>query len=362
MSILRPCEECGVPLVVRDEYLWLDNGDIVHKRDQRDRIIFCECENLDPLFAGIENIIGSSIEHIVLDCIRRTYRSYCKLFLPGNVDDMVRKGQIDAKSLDDGFMELAIPMGVGRFRFVDMRLKWDDGDFYTVSISEPHSLLMCAACHCGAMEAILGCDQWIEYAEVEPGIFNLTAFPSPHPQALKGRLRLERYAHSKGDLELERCKTCGAPKALSENRWYLDRGIIVNQITKRRMAVMGPSQIDPIFQELEYELGDTIPRVVVEAQRRFTLNGFYTMSDYPNVEEFRAGLALRGLGNLRKLEIKRTGMRMRMENVVLPLMIVGMMQGIFDAALNTDSTVDWECSPEGDLELEVKPAMHKVAL
>jgi hypothetical protein len=362
MSILKPCEECGVPRVITNEYIWMDNGDIVQKRDQRDRIILTECENLDPLFLGIENIVGSPIEHIVMDCIRRTYRSYCKLFLPSDVDEMVRKGHLDARSLDDGFVELAIPMGVGRFEFVDMRLKWDENDFYTVSISEPNSLLMCAACHCGAMEAILGYDQWVEYMEARPGVYNLTTFPSPHPEGLKGRMRWERYSHGKGDLELQRCKTCGGPKALSENHWYLDRGVVVNAKTKRRMAVMGPNQIDPIFRELELELGEDIPRIVVEAQRRFTMNGFYTMGDYANVEEFRAGLALRGLGNLKELEIKRTGVRMRMDNAVLQLMIVGMMQGIFDAALKTDSTVDWESSPDGRLELEIKPAMLKVPL
>jgi len=346
--------------VITKEYIWLDNGDIVQKRNQSDRIIFTECENLDPLFQGIENIVGSPIEHIIMDCIRRTYRSYCKLFLPSDVSEMVRRGQLGAQSLDDGFVELAIPMGVGRFEFVDMRLKWDEKDFYTVSISEPNSLLMSAACHCGAMEAILGYDQWVEYTEAGPGVYYLRAFPSSHPEELKGRMRWERYSHSQGNLELERCATCGGPKDLSENHWYLDRGIVVNGKTKRRMAVMGPNQIDPIFRELELELGDAIPRVVVEAQRRFTMNGFYEMNEYAGFEEFRAGLALRGLGNLKELEIKRTGLRMRMDNTVLQLMIVGMMQGIFDAALGTDSIVDWESSSDGSLQLEVKPVMHKV--
>ncbi len=360
MSIMTPCEECGVPRVITKEYLWLDNGDIVQKRNQSDRIIFTECENLDPLFQGIENIVGSPIEHIIMDCIRRTYRSYCKLFLPSNVSEMVKREQLDAKSLDDGFVELSIPMGVGRFEFVDMRLKWDEKDSYTVSISEPHSLLMCAACHCGAMEAILGYDQWVEYTEMGPGVYNLRVFPSSHPEELKGRMRWEQYTHSEGGLELERCATCGGPRALSENYWYLDRGVVVNGTTKRRMAVMGPNQIDPIFRELEQELGEAVPRMVVEAQRRFTMSGFYEMNEYAGFEEFRAGLALRGLGKLKELEIKRTSLRMRMDNTVLQLIIVGMMQGIFDAALGTESTVDWESSPDGSLQLEVKPVMHKV--
>ena len=360
MSTLKPCVECGVPRVIAEEYLWLDNGDIVQKRDQRDRIIFSECENLDPLFAGIEKILGTPIEHIIIDCIRRTYRSYCRLFLPSNVDEMVREKKLDARSLDDGLAKLAIPMGVGKFEFVDKRIEGDDDDFYTCSVSEPNSLLMCAACHCGAMEAILGRDQGIEYSETAPDVYNLKAFPSPHPEALKGRMRIERYDHAAGDLELERCATCGGPKALSDNRWYLKRGVVVNRTTKRRMAVMGPNQIDPIFRELELELGETIPRVVVEAQRRFTKNGFYAMDDYSDTDEFRKGLALRGLGNLKELEIKRTGLRMRLENAVLHLMLVGMMQGIFDAALDLDSTVDWEISRRGDLDIEVKPVTFQV--
>lgn len=362
MSILQPCEECGVPRVVKNEYIWLDNGDIVHKRDPRDRIIFCECENLDPLFRGIESIIGSPIEHVIIDCIRRTYRSYCKLFLPGDVSELVRKRQMDARVLDDGFVELAIPMGVGKFAFVDMRLEWSESDYYTVSISEPNSLLMCAACHCGAMEAILGYDQWVEYSQLEPGVYRLTAFPSPHPKELKGRMRWKHYSHRKGDLELERCATCGAPAALSENRWHLDRGIIVNKVTQRRMAVMGPNQIDPIFRELELAFGEDIPRVVVEAQRRFTCEGFYTMGEYASMEAFRTGLAMRGLGNLKELEINRSGVNMRVENAVLHLMIAGMMQGIFDAALHTDSTIDWESSPDGSLDLEIKTVKHQVSL
>jgi hypothetical protein len=362
MGALEPCEECGVPQVIGDEYIWLNNGDIVQKRDQRDRIIFSECENLDPLFRGIEELLGMPIEHIIIDCIRRTYRSYCKLFLPENIDELVANKQVDVRSLVDRFAKLAIPMGVGKFGFVGMQLEGDENDFYTSSISEPNSLLMCAACHCGAMEAVLGYDQWVKYAEAAPDVYDLTAYPSPHLETLKGRMRIERYYHSKSDLELERCATCGGPKALSENRWYLNRGIVVNKATKRRMAVMGPNQIDPIFRELELELGETIPRIVVEAQRRFTRNGFYSIDDYANADEFRAGLALRGLGNLKELEIKRTRLRMRLENAVLHLMIVGMMQGIFDAALDMDSTVDWELSQGGDLEIEVKPAMFEVKL
>jgi hypothetical protein len=353
MRSFNLCEECGVPLMISSEYLWLDNGDIVQKRNQSHRIMLSNCENYDPLFRGISDIIDSSIEHIVVACVRRVLRSYLKLFLPIDISERVRDGKISLKSVDDSFRELAGPNGSGRFEFVDMRYEGDENDFFTVSISEPYSVPMCAAHHCSALEAILDYDHDVEYLEVAPDLYNLRAFPSPHPEELKGRMLVENYMHNKGDIELERCGTCGGPKALSDCKWYMDRGVIIDEPTQRRVAVMGSNQIDPIFRELEAELGETLPRVAVESQRRFTKTGYYKMGDYPTVEDFRAGLALKGLGNLQEFKISKRGLSVRLDNAIVPLMIVGMLQGIFDTALSKDSIVDWNYSPEGNLEVEV---------
>jgi hypothetical protein len=38
------------------------------------------------------------------------------------------------------------------------------------------------------------------------------------------------------------------------------------------------------------------------------------------------------------------------------LIVVGIMQGVFEKAVGCDSTVEWETSPRGRLEIEVKPA------
>ncbi len=355
MSMLDLCEECGTPRIITTEYRWLSNGDIVQKRDQRNRIILTECETFDPLFKNMQEIVGMPIEQIILDCIRRTYLAYCRLFLPDNMPELRKNPDFNVRAIGDGFIKLATPMGVGKFKFVDMRNEGDKNDFYTVSITEPYSLIMCVACHCGAMEALFGEDRGVRYSEVSPGVYHITAFPHEHPKEFKGRMKMMLYAPEEGGIELERCGTCGGPLKLSDNKWYLDRGVIMNKTANRRLVVMGPNQFDPIFQELETELGETIPEVVVEAQRRFTKTGFFTMDEYGSKEEFRDGLAMRGLGNLTELDIKRTGLKMTLDNAVLPLIIVGMMQGIFDAALDIDSHVEWELSEEGKLEIEVTP-------
>jgi len=122
------------------------------------------------------------------------------------------------------------------------------------------------------------------------------------------------------------------------------------------MAIQGDVLLDPVFHELEEELGDEVPRAVVEAQRRFTKSGFYTIEDITDEGDFRTQLALRGLGNLKELNMRRKGMQLRMENVALPLIIVGLAQGFFEIGFGTSATdVEWQLYEDGSLEAEVTP-------
>ena len=124
------------------------------------------------------------------------------------------------------------------------------------------------------------------------------------------------------------------------------------------MSIQSDALLDPVFNEREAELGDTVPRAVVEAQRRFTRSGFYTMDDITDEGDFRTQLALRGLGNLKELDMKKKGMSVRLENVVLPLIVIGLSQGFFEMGFGVDTTVDWELSEDGDLQVEVKPISY----
>jgi hypothetical protein len=121
------------------------------------------------------------------------------------------------------------------------------------------------------------------------------------------------------------------------------------------MVLLAPYELDPVFQELEEELGDTIPATVVEAQRRYTRDNFHSLWNIMDEDDFRAQFALRGLGNVREVKARKGGLRLRMDNAALHLMIAGSMQGAFEAATGAASRVEWELSKEGNLQVEVKP-------
>jgi hypothetical protein len=356
----KNCPECGVPELITSENTWLNNGDIVNARERGHRMVFIETENLDPLFEGIAEIVGSPIEKLIIAAGRRAYRAYLGAFVDEETKAKIRNKEIQYVPIMESFFDLGKFFGVGNYVLLDLRYQRDSKDYNTVRISEPYSIPMNVAAHIGDIELLTGVDYGYTYVQVTPAECNIHVFPSPHPKELKKRMWTKPYSHKDGDLELGRCATCGGPKLLAGSNWFLRRGVIANRNTRRRMAILSDALLDPVFEELESELGDTIPRAVVEAQRRFTTSGFYTVEDIVSEADFRTQIALRGLGNLKELDVKRKRMRVRMENVALPLLVVGQSQGFFEMSFDLEDTVvDWEVSREGDLEMEVKPSVKR---
>jgi hypothetical protein len=350
---LKRCPQCGIPEYISSEHQWLDNGDIVVRREPWYRMVFMECENLDPLWRGIEEIIGVSIKHMLVTSQRRAARMYLSQFITEETRELVRMKRIAMRPLAEATGDIARLLGIGNYNFVDMRYEMDDDDFYKVRLTEPFSLPMCIGSFVAGIEALTGRDQGATCEEVSPGVFHVTSFPFEHLEELKERLRMEYYHHRTGGLEVGKCASCEAPSAMIEYQWYLERGVIENISTKRHMVIIGYQNLNPIFQELEAELGEAVPQAVVEAQRRFTKTGFYSIDDYADYDRFRSQLALRGLGNLKEYRTGKNGLDVRLENAVLPWIIVGLIQGFYEIANGLESNVEWQYSGEGDLEVEV---------
>jgi len=349
------CPECGAPEHITAQHLWLDNGDIIVKNKPENRIVFIESENFEPLFQNMARIIGAPIEHLVVSASRRAYRSYFLAFVTDEIKKKIQNKEVHYTLISDVFRDMGGLMGQGLYEDIDSRYEQDAEDYDIDLIKEPYYLLFNVGGQAAAIEALTDRDQDVTYEEVAPDEYRSKVFPAPHAEGLKERLQFVDYRHQPGDVELERCTACGGPKALSSYQWLPNRGVIFNRFTRRRMAFLGPQMLDPVFDELEAELGETIPSVAIEAQRLFTRSGFYSLDEVSGEGDFRTQLALRGLGNLKEIDLTRKGVRMTIDNAVLPLLVVGMMQGVFEMAVNVESSVDWELSDAGRLQVEISP-------
>ena len=350
------CDECGVPEIFSAGQAWLNNGDIVQRINEKARMGFIECENLDPLFKNIGDLIGFPVEELIINSTARGSAIYLERLIPEEVKTLFRNGDMGADVFIKSISNYCHALGYGKYENAAFRYEGDTGDFYRQRIFRPFSLPEAAGCLAGALAAIVGGEHSVTYEEVSPALYEFTTGWTEYPESLKEKLRISEYTHRDGDLELERCGSCGCPREFSAFRWEFDQGLIVNEHTGRRMAILGTELLDNVFEALESELGETIPTVVIEAQRLFTKTGFYSIEQVSNEDEFRSQLALRGLGNLRMIKMGTRGLRMRIDNVAGYLLTVGMAQGLFEMALDEDSHVDWELSKQGDLLVEVTPA------
>jgi hypothetical protein len=349
------CSECKVPGPFNQQQDWLNNGDIVQRANHAARIALIDCENLDPLFANIGDILGLSIEHLIMNIAGRANRRYLEGLIPPQVKEMIQNKQLDTAIMIESIATLAQVSGYGKYEWLEHRYENDADDYAKERVTDPHSLPLAAGGFGGAVSAGVGGEHAVSYEEISPGVYIFTARRTEYPTVLKEKLQITQYEHGDGDIGLERCATCGGPKALADYQWNFDKGLIVHKHTGRRLAMLGPAMMDPIFKALEGELGETIPKVVVEAQRRFVKTGFYPMDILESEDDFRDQLALKGLGNLKSLKMDGKGLRMRLDNACLHLLTTGLAQGAFELAFGVDSSAEWELSKEGDLELTVAP-------
>jgi hypothetical protein len=352
MAREKLCPICGASRRIVREHLWLNDGTIVQKKNRDHRMVFIETHNIASTFSGVEEIIGMSIEHIIVESKRRATFDFVDHMLPGIVKAVVRL--VGIKPVVRDISKLGSVMGYGDIRMVDIRRVHDQGDYATMSIKEPYSLPLFCGDVSGTFNATDRREVNVTYEEKAADEYDVTAHISKHPLALQERLKSTPYTHKEGNVNLERCHKCGGPMVLSEYKWHLERGVIENRNNSRRMSFVGPAALDAIIVELEKELGDSIPRVIIEAQRRFIRTGFYSLDEIATEELFRMQLAIRGLGNLREIQWMENRLNIRLENPCLPIVIVGLIQGFFELASGRTGEVEWELEKDGgSLSVEV---------
>jgi hypothetical protein len=350
------CPECGVPMHISQEHSWLSDGSIVQTRLPESRIAFLESDNWDPIFRSISELIGIPIEPMVIDTCRRTTLGYMRQLVTDEIREMLLQGQLPLEQVFQTTFELVRVSGTADPSFVDARLEQKGDDFLIIRYRNPFSVPLMVGILAGTVESYTGAKVGVSYKRLPPDSIEVKVFEAEHPRELKGRLQLQRYRATEGGIQLDRCRSCGVPLALSNYKWNIGAGVINCSKTGRRMSIAAsPAMIDAIFSELAKELTEEVPELAVESQRRFVRNGPYLVSNITDEDDMRRGLALRGLGELTHFKMSRKGVRVTLDHSTMHLWIVGLTQGLYELATGEESEVEWELSENASLEVNVVP-------
>lgn len=372
---METCGKCGVPTIISSGLRWGPNGVISLADSPGNRMVFFECENIDPMFEGVEQLIGVPIERMVIESRARETKRFIERAFPlpeeirrvlaglGQDSEGTAGGAPEMKDLvlrsirvaTESIIDVASAYGYGHQAPSEL---WDTGgDFpWRVQlVTDPYSLMFICADNQGSVEATEGTSMGVRYERVGENRYRIEVFPEEHPLELKERLKRKRYEFKPGEIAWERCEECGVPLEVAARRWDLDRGTITEPSTGRRFAIFGPAAADAIFDDLESELGDEIPAAVVEAQRRY-IRGAWSGDEWKREgATFQRMLAARGLGNLVEFEGDSSGLSVTVQNACYHLPMVGTMQALVELTYEVESsTCEWQLSDDGDLRITVR--------
>jgi hypothetical protein len=373
MAAMELCTECGVPLMVSQGMKWDSNGVIPLSLNPRRRSVLYESDVVDNLFKGIGDIIGMPVDHIVIESRRRDVRRFIEHTFPSQIEESLEY-QRDLESEADPAQkqakrkrlfemrkryqlqvdEIGRVYGYGNIHISDRWEKGEDFAWRTLVISNPHSMLFYPAEMLGSVEGFEQTDMRVEYELIGENNYAVSVYPGSHPLELKERLRRKRYDFKPGDIEFERCSTCGVPLEVSRCKWDIEAGTIIDGLTGRRMAIFGPEAMEAVLDDLEAELGEVIPEVAIESQRRYIKSAWSEEEWRRDASAFRHLIALRGVGNLTHFEGDKQGLSLTIENSCLHLLMVGAIQALVEMAYSVeDSTYEWDLSDDGDLAVTI---------
>jgi hypothetical protein len=374
MSELEVCKKCEVPLMISNVLDWRDNGVIGISHSPKARMVFYESGNIDNIFRGVEELIGVPIEHIVMERKRRDTRKFMEMvfseeisrsmsFLGGEqmdkvsavesarLEEMLRSGE----DLNKQATAIGTVYGYGDIRFSGLWEFWDAFPWRTQIIRNPYSVIFFSADMLATIEALEQRDMQVRYERIWDELYLMSVRPGEHPIELAERLKRKAYETKPGDISCERCPECNVHLGVARCRWNLEEGTIIDPDTGRRMVFFDPAAIDTVIEDLEDELGESIPEAVIEAQRRY---GKLSMSaDHwrRSGYDFKAWASLRGLGNITAFKADEKRLTLTIENPSMHLPVVGMAIALYELAWGADSsTHEWHRSDDGDLLIKIE--------
>ena len=351
MARLRMCKHCGVPLGFSRENSWGSDGSITQTSNPDHRVIFYEAEGMNRLLDNIAGLLGVPIDHIVIEGKRKSTYNYLQGMFSGIklavVKAFLRRRVYETISARGGLL------GYGHYELVDFK----PGRYIEVKGTNVYSLTLFSADMGAVFNLVEGRPAQITWEDRGENELLIRVVPGQEADAeMAARLARVVLPRKPGNITFERCPSCGIPIDFKGFTWEPDRGTITDNATGRRMAILGAEGVEAVFRELESELGEELSRTIVEAQRRYVVDTLQMAEVRRDPSYLTHQLALRGMGNVVRFELSRDRLEAVVENAIPPLLVAGMMQGIFELLTGKGSSCSYERDGAGSLRLTVESA------
>lgn len=373
MARVRECRACGVPYLLGSYGEWTTAGTISSKREKTERYYIYDAQAIRKVLSGIEAMIGMDIERIVIESRRRRTFDIWSKSLPKWQSALfsvpakeLSQGGIIAKVMKRPFLGMVklisdyisgfgLVLGFGRTLPGEGWKKREPLSYRNMILRNPYCLPMVLGDMLGAIEFLEKRDLQVEYEAIGEEEYKVALVEGGHPLELSDRLKREPYDIKKGSISFDKCSKCGVPVEISSYAWDYEKGTVVDPESGDRLFISEVDATQAVLDDLESELGEAIPKMVIDTQREYLKPGAKLVAWKNDEVALRHSLALRGMGNLVRFEMSEAGLDVTVENACLPPLLVGAAQALFEKTYDkAESTREWRFEEDGVLSIAIR--------
>ena len=347
MPKIKSCSYCGMPKEFSKENQWNNDGTITQAKNPDRRQSFLEADNLDNIFRRIEGLLGVPVERILIEGRRKPVTEYLQGSFSGLKRAIVRA--FFRRRVYEMIADIGAVFGLGHYELAEFK----KGEYIKVYGRNIYCIPMLCGDLVGVFNFVEGLPADLSIEEEDGGYIITVVKGEEFEEEIATRLESVDLPRKPGDIKFDRCPECGVPIDFKDYTWKLEEGIIIENATGRHMIAAGPSEINSVFRELEAELGEDIPRMIVECQRQYILETLQEREVKQDTEYLRRQLAVRGMGNLVEFDLDDNRTKAVVENASLPMLVAGILQGIFELISGVESDCEYSWSEDGTLEVTV---------
>ncbi len=332
------CPECGLPLSLAREYSWRPDGTFGPGEGHND--VLMDLEEYINIFEGMEARLGTSLADLVVMASKVSAKDYVDNILTG-VKGAIVRSRFFARRAWERLMLTTRLLGDGDARAESVEYK----KRVVIKASNPHYIPYLKGQAMGAFESLYRVPAGCKVKRSGGGEYTFiiqrrdegyAEFEELKPRALPPRVP--------GDLSYERCPECGLPKLLSASfKWDMEKGVITEKETGRRVIVVGPSALVALFSE-------QVPDMILDVQREFSRHFFGELGAsrelYGRVlDPYYFGV--RGWGLPVGLRVGEGCLEVRVNNPYSDILVAGKVAGLFEAVEKVRARVSWTPATEG---------------
>ena len=354
---MRYCSRCGVPRILTNEHSWGSNGTLYLTNDPAHRMVILDNDALTNVFNSISERIGIGVDNIVAEAKRKSAKHFMDAVLAG-VKGVVARNLASTKVYQQLSHQVSM-LGAGHSEVTSYERHRHLEGVVTDAYNGP----ALTGDISGAFESVENRAAEYEFEVDESGTLRLTVRASSlqRPE-YADRFKFEPIPALPGRNIFELCPVCKAPTEIGRQYEFdMDRGIIREPKAGHRVVLMGVTTLRNIFGELEAELGDEIPNMMMTTEKervRRVIEEKGKMLETGELGYLRYMKTLRpkGMGNGVLARVSGGRVNVRIDNPYSGPLLAGFLAGFYEATSGAAASVEWTVPVQGSMEITLSPS------